>query len=628
MVVFRRAGREDIEATKDVNRQLVKRVWRFTRNYRARILTFVFMIMVSAVLGIVPLLLFKRIIDHAIPEATTGEVTVLALITVAVAVATAGLDIAQRWYSAGIGEGLIYDLRVAVRPRAAHADRLLHPHADRRADQPHEQRRHRRPAGGHRHARQRWSSATSSRSPSTLGAMFVLEWRLTLLPWSCCRCSSSRPTGSGARLQAITREGMRAQRGDEHHDDRALQRVRRAAGEAVRPPRRRGRRRSRGRAGRVRDIGVTQRDVRPRRSSSRSALVAAVGTAVVYWSAAGMVIAGTITVGTLGRAGRASSPASTAAHAAHQRPRRRADRARVASSGSSRCSTSPRADHRAARRRSTSSTRRAASSSTTSGSATRPRREVSLASLEGDGQRRCSTPRRRLGAARRQLHASSPAQLVALVGPSGAGKTTAAHARPAALRRRRRARSASTATTCATSRWTSLRGAIGVVTQDPHLFHDTIRANLRYARPDATDAELVAACRGGADPRRRSPRCPTATTPSSASAATACRAARSSASPSPACCSRTRRSSSSTRRRRHLDSESERAIQQALAAALAGRTSIVIAHRLSTIVGRRPDPRGRRGAIVERGTHAELLAAGGLYAELYRILIHEAPTVP
>ena len=84
---------------------------------------------------------------------------------------------------------------------------------------------------------------------------------------------------------------------------------------------------------------------------------------------------------------------------------------------------------------------------------------------------------------------------MALVGASGAGKTTLVSLDPAAVRRHRRAPCASTATTCATSRSTSLRAAIGVVAQDPHLFHESIGDNLRYAKPDATDDELVAACR-------------------------------------------------------------------------------------------------------------------------------------
>src|SRR5690606_24534078 len=162
----------------------------------------------------------------------------------------------------------------------------------------------------------------------------------------------------------------------------------------------------------------------------------------------------------------------------------------------------------------------------------------------------------------------------------------------------------------------SLRETVGVVTQDPHLFHDTIAANLRYARPDATEEEMWAALRAaqigelveglpegletvvgergyrlsGGEKQRlalarlllRSPRVVVL------DEATA-----------------------------HLDSESEAAVQRALDSAMAGRTSIVIAHRLSTV--RRADEIVvlDAGRIRERGTHADLLAAGGLYAELY-----------
>ena len=127
-----------------------------------------------------------------------------------------------------------------------------------------------------------------------------------------------------------------------------------------------------------------------------------------------------------------------------------------------------------------------------------------------------------------------PGQMVALVGPSGAGKTTISQLVPrlydvdaGAMR--------INGVDVREASFASLRDAIGVVTQDAHLFHDTIRANLLYAKPDATDAELAAALRG-AQIRRWSSRCPTASTPWSATAATACPAARSSAWPSPGCC--------------------------------------------------------------------------------------------
>jgi ATP-binding cassette subfamily B protein len=163
----------------------------------------------------------------------------------------------------------------------------------------------------------------------------------------------------------------------------------------------------------------------------------------------------------------------------------------------------------------------------------------------------------------------------------------------------------------------SLGDTIGVVTQDAHLFHDTIRANLLYARPDAEERDLVAACEaariweavsvlpdgldtvvgdrgyrlsGGEKQRLALARLLLKSPPVVVlDEATA-----------------------------HLDSESEAAIQRALSTALAGRTSLVIAHRLSTILDADQILVIDRGRIVERGTHDQLIALDGLYAELYR----------
>ena len=167
--------------------------------------------------------------------------------------------------------------------------------------------------------------------------------------------------------------------------------------------------------------------------------------------------------------------------------------------------------------------------------------------------------------------------------------------------------------------------------QDPHLFHDTIRENLRYARPEATDDELIEACRAARihdliavaarrlRHRRRRAR------------ATGSPAARSSASRSRGCCSKAPAIVILDEATSHLDTESEHAIQQALTAALAGRTALVIAHRLSTIVNADRIIVIDDGQIVDEGTHRDLLRRGGLYADLYRTQIDqlaEAPGAP
>jgi ATP-binding cassette subfamily B protein len=207
-------------------------------------------------------------------------------------------------------------------------------------------------------------------------------------------------------------------------------------------------------------------------------------------------------------------------------------------------------------------------------------------------------------------------KLTALVGPSGAGKTTITHlvARlydPRAGAVRIGGHDLREVTEA------SLHDVVGVVAQDAHMFHDTIRANLAYARPGASEHDLISACQaaqiwdlisslpdgldtvvgdrgyrlsGGEKQRialaRLLLKAPSVVVLDEATA--------------------------------HLDSESEAAVQRALKTALAGRTSLVIAHRLSTIREADQILVIDAGQVRERGRHAELLAAGGLYAELYR----------
>jgi ATP-binding cassette subfamily B protein len=240
--------------------------------------------------------------------------------------------------------------------------------------------------------------------------------------------------------------------------------------------------------------------------------------------------------------------------------------------------------------------------------------EVSLASLEAVGNFEEEKDSGEV------LHGVSfiaePGMTVALVGPSGAGKTTMSNLIP-------RLYDVTDGAVLVdgfdvrTLTLQSLRGAIGVVAQDPHLFHDTIRNNVRYGRPNATDEEVVAACRdaqiydliaslpegfetvvgergyrlsGGEKQRlaiaRLLLKAPPIVILDEATA--------------------------------HLDSESEVALQTALDEALTGRTSLVIAHRLSTVLGADRILVVDGGRIVESGTHLELLAAGGLYSELYQ----------
>jgi ATP-binding cassette subfamily B protein len=238
--------------------------------------------------------------------------------------------------------------------------------------------------------------------------------------------------------------------------------------------------------------------------------------------------------------------------------------------------------------------------------------EISLASLESVAKKEIIESGEILKGISFTAHSGT---LTAIVGPSGAGKTTLS----ALLPRLYDVTGGSISVNGTDIReftLQSLRDQIGVVAQDPHLFHESIAENLRYAKNDATDGELISACKsaqiwnlieslpngldtmvgerghrlsGGEKQRlaiaRMLLKAPSIVVLDEATA--------------------------------HLDSENEELVQEALKVALVGRTSLVIAHRLSTVMDADQILVVSDGQIIERGTHAELMKNSGLYSELF-----------
>jgi ATP-binding cassette subfamily B protein len=599
---------------KRLERDLLRRVYRMTRPYRGALIGFLVVVIIGAVLGAIPALLFRALIDTAIPEKDQTLVFFLAAAAVAIALATAGLNLLQRWYSSRVGEGLIYDMRVAL---FDHVQRLPISFFTRTQTGSLQSRLNNDVIGAQQAVTNTIGTVVQNviTLAVTLSAMLVLEWRLTILTLIVLPAFIIPARRIGRKLQVVTRESFQL---DASMNNTIAERFNVSGALVVKLFGNHERERDSfaQRAGRVRDIGVTTA-MYSRVLYAALGLVAAVGTAVVYYVGGRLAIDDTIQAGTVAAfviyVGQIYSPLTQLTNA----------RVDVMTALVSFERVFEVLDFPAL------VVERPGAVDLVEARGRIELRDVwfhhpsaelaSLASLEEGPTGVDDEPAAWI---LRDVNLTiEPGELVAIVGPSGAGKTTTAMLVP---------RIADTVQGAVLVdghdvrdlTLDSLRGAVGFVMQDPHLFHDTIRANLRYARPDATDDELVAACRAARIDDLIQ------TLPDGYDTFVGERGYRLSGGEKqriaiarvllkePAIVILDEATS-------HLDTESEHAIQRALDAALSGRTALVIAHRLSTIVNADRIVVMDEGRIVDQGTHTELMARGGLYADLYRTQVDQ-----
>ncbi len=592
-----------------VNRSSMRRVVVFARPYSSSIIGFLISILVAAAIALIPPLLFRTIVDTAIPAGDKRRIVILTIILVVVAMGDAILSIVQRWYSSRIGEGLIYDLRVALFDKVQNMPIAFFTRTQTGALI---SRLNNDVVGAQTAVTGTLGSVVSNVVVlvTTLGAMLALEWRLTVLSLVVLPVFIIPARRVGVRLQDISREQMGL---NASMNTQMTERFNVSGAMLVKLF---GRHREEvdafsGRASRVRDIGITGA-MYGRVFFVALGLVGALGAVAIYGVGAFMVISGGITIGTLVAMAafvqRIYQPLTGLTNARLEVMTALVSFERVFEvlDAPVAITDRPRAfdivkplgniefDHVAFRYP--------------------PGASVSIASLELAGVMQGSDPDTDvLVDVSLRVDAGST---VAIVGTSGAGKTTLAML----IARMYDVTSGVVRLDGNDVRdltGISLRAAIGVVSQDPHMFHETIKSNLLYARPNATSEEMINAC------KQAQIHDVIASLPDAYDTVVGERGYRLSGGEKqrlaiarlllkdPAVMILDEATS-------HLDNESELLVQQALEAAMHNRTSIVIAHRLSTIRDADRIVVLDQGRVTEQGTHDELMAVNGFYASQVR----------
>ncbi len=604
-----------------LTRGTTRRILRFARPYRRDIAVFLVTVVLDAIIGVATPLLAGHVVNAITgggPHAAS-VILRLALTIAGLAVVDALLSLAQRWYSARIGEGIILDLRTKVYD---HVQRMPLQFFTRTQTGALVSRLNNDVMGAQRAFTSTLSGVVSNviQLVLTAAVMFSLSWQITVLSLLLLPVFIFPARRVGRRLAEITRESynldakMNATMTERFNVSGALlvKLFGRPDAEAARFGER---------AVRVRDIGVEQA-MYSRTFFVAMLLVASLAQALTYGLGGWLAVTGSVTAGTVVTLAllltRLYGPLTALSNVRVDVMSALVSFDRVFEVLDLRPGIEEKPDAvdipaGAGRVEFRDVHFRYPSAS-----------EVSLATLEDVA----TLDRTETAPVLKGVDFTvEPGQMVALVGPSGAGKSTTSMlvsrvydvTEGAVLVGGVDVRDATLG---------SLRDTIGVVTQDSHLFHETIAENLRYAKPGASEDEMWEALRGAqvADL--------VAALPDGLETVVG---------------ERGYRFSGGEKQRiaiarlllkhpsivildeatAHLDSESEAAVQRALTAALEGRTALVIAHRLSTVRDADLILVLDDGRIVERGRHDELVAAGGLYAELYRTQFAVAsPDVP